>query len=408
MRAVSACLLLCGCNRTGGNAPHVVGGGMLGTGGGTGAAVGVGAQGGTAGAGTPASGAMANPAPGSKLFVGANFWNIDWEGQDNYFQKGVDFSRVDNPWRPDLLTDLGPYRVLRFMDWNQTNDPSNRQASWQTRKLPTDVQSEPVAFEWQIDLCNRARADYWVNLPHESTQDTWAHLAQLVHDRLSPNLRVYVEWSNEVWNSSFPQSSYASDQGKSLGLAGGDPAASFYVYSSVRLFEAFEAVFGAGSPRLVKVLAGQAAWNGPCQAHVKALSDPQINPRGTKADVYAVAPYFTGSSLDDLRTAITQAAGWVGSSATCARSAGLPLVSYEGGQDSFGAPNNGCEGIQTDPAMHDVYGSYLDALVGAGLTGPFMQYTHTGSCWGLKVKTGDPPASAPKYVGLVDWLAAHP
>ena len=37
-----------------------------------------------------------------------------------------------------------------------------------------------------------------------------------------------------------------------------------------------------------------------------------------------------------------------------------------------------------------------------------MQYTHTGSCWGLKEKTGDALATSPKYKGVVDWLAAHP
>src|SRR5882724_7797525 len=45
--------------------------------------------GGAAGGGGTAS--FVNPAPGSKFFVGANFWNIDWEGQGDFFQSGVDF-----------------------------------------------------------------------------------------------------------------------------------------------------------------------------------------------------------------------------------------------------------------------------------------------------------------------------
>ncbi|HTB76315.1 MAG TPA: hypothetical protein VK762_23870, partial [Polyangiaceae bacterium] len=100
---------------------------------------------------TPA--AMVNPAPGTKFFVGTNFWNIDWEGQADFFQSGVDFTTATNPWVPEFLTDLAPYSVLRFMDWNETNTSNNPQASWSTRKLKTQPQSEPVAFEWQIDLC---------------------------------------------------------------------------------------------------------------------------------------------------------------------------------------------------------------------------------------------------------------
>jgi hypothetical protein len=293
------------------------------------------------------------------------------------------------------------------MDWNLTNNSNNPQAVWATRKQKTDAQDEPVAFEWQIDLCNRAKKDYWVNVPHESASDYWPKLAQLILAQLDPSLRVYLEWSNEVWNGSFPQHQYAADKGQSLGLAGSDKAGSYYVYASVRLYEAFEQVFGKGSPRLVKVLAGQAAWTGPCDAHMTALADTTINPNGTMPDVYGIAPYFGGTTIAELTTSVTTVTGWTSSSYTCAQKKKLPLVSYEGGSDSFAA-GNGCTTLQHDPGMHDLYTSYLDAISGAKMTGPFMQYTHTGSCWGLMQKTGDPLSTSPKYKGVVDWLAAHP
>ncbi|HTB58316.1 MAG TPA: hypothetical protein VLC06_10600 [Polyangia bacterium] len=386
-----------------GSAGHMSGGAAGGDAAGGGAARG-GAAGGGATGGSP--GALVNPTPGSSFFVGANFWNIDWEGQGDYFQSGVDFTTTTNPWLPQLLSDLAPYHVLRFMDWNQTNDSNNPQAVWSTRKQKTDPQSEPVAFEWQIDLCNRTKKDYWLNVPHEASAAYWTQLAQLVSGELDPSLRVYLEWSNEVWNGSFPQNAYAMTQGQSLGLAGSDPAASFYVYQAVRLYEAFEAVFGAGSPRLVKVLSGQAAYDGPCTNDVKALSDTTINPNRTMPDVYAVAPYLSGTTVAAVSGAITGIKGGLQSNATCAAMASLPLVSYEGGSDSYAATN--CQAVQTDPGMHDVYTSYLDALVADGLQGPFMQYTHSGSCWGMKVKTSDAASASPKYQGLLDWLAAHP
>jgi hypothetical protein len=383
-------------------------GGALGTGGivGAGGALGTGGAPGAGGAAGGSSSALATPAPGSGFFVGANFWNIDWEGQGDYFQSGVDFSTTTNPWLPQLLTDLAPYHVLRFMDWNQTNDSNNPQAVWSTRTQKTAPQTEPVAFEWQIDLCNRTKKDYWLNVPHEASAAYWTELAQLVYAQLDPSLRVYLEWSNEVWNGSFPQYAYAQAQGQSLGLAGSDPEASYYVYQAVRMYEAFEAVFGKGSPRLVKVLSGQAAYDGPCTNDIEALSDSTINPQRTMPDVYAVAPYLSGATVSSLTGALPGLASGLQSNATCAAMAALPLISYEGGSDSSSATN--CQTVQTDPGMHDVYTSYLDALVGDGLEGPFMQYTHAGSCWGLKVKTSDATSAAPKYQGLLDWLAAHP
>ncbi|HEY5053152.1 MAG TPA: hypothetical protein VII45_07050, partial [Solirubrobacterales bacterium] len=248
--------------------------------------------------------------------------------------------------------------------------------------------------------------DYWLNVPHEATAAYWLELAQLVQSQLDPSLRVYVEWSNEVWNGSFPQNAYAATQAKALGLAGSDAAASFYVYQAVRLYETFEGVFGKGSPRLVKVLAGQAAYTGPCMNHATALRDSKINPNGTKPDVYAVAPYISGTSVQALTSAISGSTGWIQSDLTCATQIGVPLVSYEGGSDSYSASN--CQTVQVDPGMHNVYTAYLDAISGAGMSGPFMQYTHSGSCWGLKVATTDAVSAAPKYKAVLDWLAAHP
>ena len=162
-----ACSSGAGLPGTGGRA-----GGSAGSSGSAGQTTGGASGGGGAGEGG-APGGLINPAPGTSFFVGANFWNIDWEGQSDYFQSGVDFATTTNPWLPELLTDLAPYHVLRFMDWNRTNDSSNPQAVWSTRKQKTAPQSEPVAFEWQIDLCNRTKKDYWLNVPHEANASYW-------------------------------------------------------------------------------------------------------------------------------------------------------------------------------------------------------------------------------------------
>jgi hypothetical protein len=351
---------------------------------------------------------LVNPAPGGKLFVGVNFWRIEWEGATDYFLPGVSFATVTDPWQPALFPDLTPFHVVRFMDWNATNDASNPQANWSTRKQKSGDQTvAPVAFEWQIDLCNRGHTDYWLNIPSQADlTDYPQNLAQLVFDLLDPSLRVYVEWSNEVWNGGFPQNAYASQQATNLNLPG-TAFAAYQVYASVRVWEQFEAVFGKGSPRLVKVLAGQAAWNGPCTDLMAALPNTTINPNATKPDVFAVAPYFSGNSISDLQSAIPGLVAGLQQNATCAMGAGLPLIAYEGGADSFSAPNNGCETLQTDPGMQGLYTSFLDML-STNIKGPLNQYTESGACWGLKVKTGDPVSMAPKYAGVTDWLAAHP
>lgn len=368
----------------------------------TGGAASGSATGGATGDGTTT---LANPGPGSKFFIGTNFWNIDWEPSDNYFQANVDFATTTNPWQPQLLSDLAPYAVIRFMDWNMTNNSNNPQAVWSTRTQKTASQHEPVAFEWQIDLCNRTKKDYWLNVSHEADSSYWTNLANLVESQLDPSLRVYLEWSNEVWNGAFPQRQYAINHAQSLGLSGSDPAQSYYTYEAVRMFEAFENVFGKGNPRLVKVMAGQAAWTGPCEAQRAALADSTINPNGTRPDAYAIAPYLEGTSVQGLQGSMSTVQQWVQSAQSCAASVGVPLISYEGGSDSYAASS--CQSVQVDPGMYSVYGSYLSTISGAGMSGPFMQYTHTGGCWGLKVTTSSTLDSSPKYRAVVDWVASH-
>lgn len=351
-----------------------------------------------------------NPAPGGELFLGANFWRIDWEGTADFFVEGVDWATVEEPWQPQLLEDLEPYGVLRFMDWNLVNEDPNPQAAWATRKQPTEPQTgEPIAFEWQLDLCNRAQTDCWLTVPVRANAAYHASLAALVEERLDPRLRVYVELGNEVWNGGFPTFDVVLGIADDLGLGGADEVervARGYVYLSVRLWEDFEAVFGAGSPRLVKVLAGQAAWDGPCQYHMTALQDPEVNPADTLPTAYAIAPYFGGTSIQELRSAIPTMGDWVRSHLACAAALSLPVVSYEGGSDSYAA-GDGCVELQHDEAMSELYVDFLDVLATAGLGGPFTQYTHVGECWGLKERTSDTLAASPKYRGALAWLAAH-
>ena len=142
------------------------------------------------------------------------------------------------PWNPPFLKRWAGMACLRFMDWMKTNGSEIRR--WSDRPVPEDAtfSRRGVPVEWMVDLCNRIGAAPWFCMPHQADDDFVRRFAEVVKARLDPELPVYVEYSNEVWNGIFPQHRYAAEQGQRLGF-GDKPweaAWRFTAYRSVQIF----------------------------------------------------------------------------------------------------------------------------------------------------------------------------
>jgi hypothetical protein len=355
------------------------------------------------------------PKVSGPMKIGTNFWNLGWGIWDDVFAAGAAFATGTTPWRPEFLQEVAPYAALRFMDFGETNGSS--QVTWADRTQPTAPASAQtkLAYEWMIDLCNRLGRDMWVTVPHRADEAYGLALADLIQRSLDPKLKVYVEWSNETWNGGFPQTQYSYDQGNALGLSS-DPwtaAFKYHVYAAVRLFHSFDTVFGANSPRVVKVLAGQSPNSWITEQHLAALADPKINPLGVKVDAYAIAPYFghdvdgaAGDAVTRLHQAVQQAIGEVKKQYEVVHAAGLPLLAYEGGQHVL----NNAQVVNQRPEMYDIYKEYLDGV--APYFALFMHYVHNGNwnpggAWGAEKFVGEPLSESPKLRSLFDWIKSH-
>ncbi len=348
--------------------------------------------------------------------IGTNFWNLGWGIWDDVFKPDVDFASTTNPWQPAFLDEIKGYAALRFMDFGRINDSPEQRWSDRTAKSAARPAQERLAYEWMVDLCNRTHRDMWVNVPHQADADYAFQLATLIKGSLDPALKVYVEWSNETWNGIFAQTQYAFDRGNALAL---DPdpwtaAFKYHVYAAVRAFEQFDRVFGAGSPRLVKVVGGFIDNSWLAGVHVKALADARINPNGIKANAYAIAPYFghavdgkAGDAVTQLRAAVDDAVANVKAIHDVVVPAGLTLLAYEGGQHVL----TNADVMSGQPAMYDLYNRLLDGV--APYLALFMHYVHSGSwasdgAWGSERFVGQPLDQCPKRRAILDWQAHHP
>jgi len=125
-------------------------------------------------------------------------------------------------FRSDYLACLksAAFSTIRFMgvlginnnvEWGKDHTKAQ---SWSDRKLPADAAAEAIEplnkkdgwpWEYPIQLCNQANMDLWINIPVAANDDYIRQLAVLIKTNLKPNLNIYLEHANEVWNFGFMQ-----------------------------------------------------------------------------------------------------------------------------------------------------------------------------------------------------------
>jgi len=121
------------------------------------------------------------------------------------------------PFNQDYLGSVRPFNSIRFMPWQNTKDTNLSQ--WRNRATPQTAfynGNAGMPVETMVDLANAAQAAPWFSMPHKATDGFMRNFAQTVKARLNPRQKVYVEYSNEVWNSMYPATHYAAQQGLKL------------------------------------------------------------------------------------------------------------------------------------------------------------------------------------------------
>jgi hypothetical protein len=224
-------------------------------------------------------------------------------------------------FNPDFIARIRPFRTLRFMDWMQTNG-STEGTSWAAR-TPSSYAfwgRRSVPIEVMIALCNKLQADCWFNMPALATDDYVTQFATLVHSQLNSRSKVYVEFSNEIWNfSQNRQPLVAPGRAAFPGCATDDFCAGFNygILRAIRVGKIWKNVWGADERRVVRVLAGQAGYTDRSRymldfkATQSGGSASYFNgPASVNVDVFAIAPYFGGGIASEImKTAIQGVVG---------------------------------------------------------------------------------------------------
>ena len=348
---------------------------------------------------------------------------------------GYEHRFLKEPFTPWLLNRWKGMKVFRFMDWMATNGSQVRE--WKDRPTPEycNFTEKGVPVEVMVDLCNRLNISPWFCMPHLASDDYMRRFAQYVKRTLSPNLKVYIELSNEVWNSGFRQHHDYGALGIKLGLA--DPtkpweaAHRYYCIRATQMWDIWQRVFGAKN-RLVRILGAQAAgawW---------AQQDLAYRNTYRNCDALAIAPYITfligpntTPSADEVakwstdqvmdhmeNVSLPECIGWMKQLKAIADQYHVRLVCYEAGQHAvgiLGAENNDAltrvlTAANRTERMGHLYTRYLQAWkdVGGGdlccIFASVASWSKWGS-WGLIEYYDD---DTPKYEAVLAWLGRSP
>ena len=338
-------------------------------------------------------------------------------------------------FRPDFLERLRPFRVLRFMDWANTNHQKlqhwkdRTRPDWFTQAVPTGM-----AYEYMVRLGNALQADIWLCIPHRADDELVWNLAQLVAAGLDKNLKVYVEYSNEIWNGIFDQAHYAMGKGKQLGLDRDEfkAGARFQSERSVEIMKIFERAFSKRPHTLVRVMGSQVGnkWH---HADLLEWKDAMEH-----IDAIAVAPYFGHSwgtadnaemmkktKTDDLIRKVESRSmkdtfKAIRLSTAYAKSVNKRLIAYEGGQHIIATPDvhndealdRKIDALQRHPYMAKLYGDLLTTWKDNGgqlfVHYTFIEMNTKWSKFGALERQDQPRSEAPKLDALLTFIAQNP
>ena len=291
-----------------------------------------------------------------------------------------------------------------------------------------------------VQLSNVAGASPWINIPHAADDDYVRNMATLFRDGLRPDLRIYVEYSNEVWNSQFSQHHYAGQRGIELNFTSPDTpwegAWKYTAYRSVQIFDIFKDIFGDSQrDRLEFILPTQKA-NPYVTRQILSFQDAYQH-----ADTVALTAYFCGhlgneamrgfvssSTIDELFDNCT--ATFPNEQQTLreqlevAEEFGLEILTYEAGQhivvvryDDEDNTNKFIE-MNRSPRMQEVMEEWIEMYHStvvendinqnfpAGMWTQFSSTSQPGvhGSWGILEYTTQDKYTAPKYLALHNYL----
>ncbi len=249
----------------------------------------------------------------------------------------------------EYLSRLAPFSCIRYMGWTHTNDGSS-ETTWgnRIRWSRASIASGNGRANWEsvIVMANAANKDAWICIPHQADDTYIRNLALMfrygsdgnepytsaqanpVVPPLNPGLKLYVEYSNEIWNWGGPytQTPWVRDRASTFGAplnfdGDNDEITLLYRFKAMRTVQIsiiFRSVFGGEMMTRVRpVLCWQQNY-GDITNRTLSFIDRYYNRRDSRSgwsDPHPVNYYIYGGGgsaywYTDGRTTVSSSTLW--------------------------------------------------------------------------------------------------
>jgi hypothetical protein len=337
--------------------------------------------------------------PNSQFFIDVK--NIDPSNYPRLFDvrpSGLDYQGIYNP---AFLAAAAPFTAgLRFVNTLEINGQPgiiNSVVNWNDRtpydyitwvQITAPITGAPVEF--CIGVANELNTNPWIQIPPQASNDYCQQLANYLKANLNAGLKPLIEYGNEMWNPTFPQYNWVTQQANAAGISRG----LWLGQRNNTIFQIFKTTLGASNVTCV------------LGAFVCGI-DSEMMSAATLKDAVCIAPYVLWSpGQSDLNYALannwfncgyeiglngvfqklaqgqTELNGCMSQWRTFldANYPTLPLLAYESGQSlvpQYPIINDSnfpalFSKAQDDPRMATVYANLYNSLVQYGISQNFV------------------------------------
>ncbi len=286
---------------------------------------------------------------------------------------------------PDMLRFLAPFRALRFMDWMQTNSPGRCSGGEHDGKecyavsneacgasgacvMPGKWSERPTAdraiwihtgqfldnaapgrgakvggypIETMVALANELRAAPHFNLPAHADDGYTRELASYLKQHLEPSLPISLEYSNEVWNWSFPQADYAKARAAELWPGVGSGWVQYMAVRTHQMCRIFRQVFAGQEWRVRCLISPQTGWRGLAPEVLDCPSWTEQHPEDESCTKYVDAINISGYFGGCMSAHPEAVASWLGEGREAALARAFEHLNHGGKIEA-------CEGDDSD------------------------------------------------------------